>query len=103
MREFVKRKKTVHIMHFFRWEISTYSSIRYIKNPRRVVTGLKATTQNPSVSAEAKSRAKEQLAQMGVHVDIPASTQVGKVSRSPKGHQPGDEWQMLRYNLETDG
>ncbi|KIK00977.1 hypothetical protein K443DRAFT_62368, partial [Laccaria amethystina LaAM-08-1] len=34
------------------------------KNPERVAAGLKATVHNPAVSEEAKTRAREKLAEM---------------------------------------
>lgn len=40
------------------------------KNPERVAAGLKATLHNPTVSAEAKSRAQARLKEMGVDADI---------------------------------
>jgi len=48
------------------------------KNPERVAAGLKATIHNDSVSDEAKNHARDRLDQMGVDLDVPASTQRAK-------------------------
>jgi len=40
------------------------------KNPERVAAGLKATLHNPTVSAEAKSRAQARLKEMGVDANL---------------------------------
>ena len=54
------------------------------KNPERVAAGLKATLHNPTVSAEAKSRALARLKEMGVDADTKAPSHKAKDSEGTK-------------------
>ena len=60
------------------------------KNPERVAAGLKATLHNPTVSAEAKSRAQARLKEMGVDADIKAPSHKAKESKGADETQPHD-------------
>ena len=52
------------------------------KNPERVAAGLKATLHNPTVSAEAKSRAQARLKEMGVDADLKTPSHKAKESKT---------------------
>jgi hypothetical protein len=70
------------------------------KNPERVAAGLKATLHNPTVSAEAKSRAQARLKEMGVDPDIKASSHKAKEeSKTTDEEQPHD----LRHEENVQG
>ena len=61
------------------------------KNPERVAAGLKATLHNPSVSAEAKSRAQARLKEMGVDsADVKTPSHKAKDSKTADETQPHD-------------
>ena len=68
------------------------------KNPERVAAGLKATLHNPTVSAEAKSRAQARLKEMGVDPDLKAPSHKGK-DESKDEEQPHD----LRHEENVHG
>ncbi|PPQ92224.1 hypothetical protein CVT25_008998 [Psilocybe cyanescens] len=69
-----------------------------IKNPERVAAGLKATVHNPSVSEEAKHRARERLSEMGVDIESELS------SRNAKGNSSsaatGGSGSTVEYALD---
>ena len=60
------------------------------KNPERVAAGLKATLHNPTVSAEAKSRAQARLKEMGVDADTKAPSHKAKESKTADETQSHD-------------
>jgi hypothetical protein len=62
------------------------------KNPERVAAGLKATLHNPTVSAEAKSRAQARLKEMGVDADTKAPSHKAKeeTKKTTDESQPHD-------------
>ena len=61
------------------------------KNPERVAAGLKATLHNPTVSAEAKSRAQARLKEMGVDPDTKTPSHKAKEeSKTTEETQPHD-------------
>jgi Conidiation protein 6 len=67
------------------------------KNPERVAAGLKATLHNPSVSAEAKSRAQARLKEMGVDsADIKAkdSKTADETQSHDLRHEENVEYEM---------
>lgn len=65
--------------------------ISELKNPERVAAGLKATLHNPTVSAEAKSRAQARLKEMGVDLESKTSSQKAKEeSKTTDEAQPHD-------------
>ena len=60
------------------------------KNPERVAAGLKATLHNPTVSAEAKSRAQARLKEMGVDPDTKTPSHKAKEDKTTDEAQPHD-------------
>ena len=61
------------------------------KSPERIAAGLKATLHNPTVSAEAKSRAQARLKEMGVDPDTKAPSHKAKEeSKTTDEAQPHD-------------
>ncbi|KAF8810318.1 hypothetical protein BYT27DRAFT_7161977 [Phlegmacium glaucopus] len=60
------------------------------KNPERVAAGLKATLHNPTVSAEAKSRAQARLKEMGVDTETKMPSHKAKEAKPAEETQPHD-------------
>jgi hypothetical protein len=71
------------------------------KNPERVAAGLKATLHNPTVSAEAKSRAQARLKEMGVDPDI--KTPSHKAKEESKTNTEEGQSHDLRHEENVHG
>lgn len=81
-----QRLAAVSLLHVREFNLTHFIE----KNPERVAAGLKATVHNPAVSEEAKTRAREKLAEMGVDINKPAPPRAaGKKShaKEAKGSQ----------------
>jgi len=74
------------------------------KNPERVAAGLKATLHNPTVSAEAKSRAQARLKEMGVDADIktPSYKKESKTTEDAPQHDLRHEENVHGYEMPED-
>lgn len=73
----------VHLLQDWGWYEDVLDNI---KNPERVAAGLKATVHNPSVSEEAKHRARERLSEMGVDIESELSSRNAKGNSSSGKH-----------------
>ena len=71
------------------------------KNPERVAAGLKATLHNPTVSAEAKSRAQARLKEMGVDADTKTPSHKAKDSEGSKSTDEAGQSHDLRQGDEN--
>ena len=71
------------------------------KNPERVAAGLKATLHNPTVSAEAKSRAQARLKEMGVYADTKAPSHKAKDSEGSKSTDEARQSHDLRHGEDS--
>lgn len=72
--------------------VSNADALDNTKNPERVAAGLKATVHNPSVSEEAKIRARERLNEMGVDVESEQS------SRDARGSFSSGKYSQIHHS-----